>query len=75
MVQQWRTKVFITSEVCKSWNLLNGEPESQVLCVYPTTILIPPNLCLPFSEFVTAATQQCTHCVKTVNVSTMSHMI
>ncbi len=75
MEQQWRTKVFITSEVCKSWNLSNGEPESQVLCVYPTTVLIPPNLCLPFSEFVTAATQQCTHCVKTVNVSTMSHKI
>jgi hypothetical protein len=31
--------------------------------VYPTAILIPPNLRLLFSEFLTAATQQCTQYV------------
>jgi hypothetical protein len=32
--------------------------ESQILLVYPTTIFIPPNFCLLFSELLPAAIHQ-----------------
>jgi hypothetical protein len=48
--------------------------ESQILLVYPTTIFIPPNFCLLFSELLPAAIHQkaLTLCHFDIDIQTMS---